>query len=318
MDHHMGQIWGLLRENDPVIVSHRWRERLSSAHDSSIWKPDTPLERFPCAYCSDAHWIIPSPNHKRYFYTCDVTQTTHLISETVLQRWRLDLPRLLSKLAHRLGIEAQVMRLHKSAVWRLGVVFVGGDKEIVECWLCRQPIISTLSWLLRQDFHTPVALLTLSPTLPLEQLHRDVRQFDLNLLTQGQSSREQRYFQQWITRSFQRVLFEQENGDLWADGIRVVTIPPASSRFYLLQCLWERFNQPVSYEEIWSYCTQKMLERDGKDVWRSQELPHQFCHAIKREIKRIADTPKLIDQMIIATKTFKEENGYRLAPASRV
>ena len=314
----MRGLLGLLKQNDPIIVSNRWHQRLGGNRHISLWIPHTALELVPCPFCHRCHRVRVKRQGHRYFFTCKTARVTQLIPHSTLHRWQFNLPRLLKHLACELRIKPQIAQLYSSIIWRLGTTTVMGGMGDVDLWLCRHISPPTLVWLLQQEVQAHTALLTIGSKPPLRQLALSFPSCDLLLLVRNPNGLclDHQSFQRWLITVFQRVRFEPTNGDLWVDDQRACSAVPASAQFFFVQCLWEQFDRPVSHEDIFTYCRRQLAERDGVTEWHSEYLPASFCHTMKRLLKQQACDKARCDEIIQATRTHDEQNAYRLTTPS--
>lgn len=284
---------------------------------SSLWEPAASIERIPCRSCHSAHRIQTTPKQDGYFYTCTQTNITHVIPAQAHQRWQCNQQRLLRYLCSQLNIAPHITNLVGSDLISLGTVQMKGIAKSIDIWLCRSLSVAAISRLIRQDADQNTVLLTFDE-LP-ESIHGSLQVVCLDLCRLESTSGlglDKAYFFDWLRRQFQRLRFEPSNGDLWLDDTRMGSLIPSSAPYFFVRCLWEHCDQPMSHDDIFAYCCEQLAARDFVEEWYSEYLPSSFCHAMNREIKRVALEPKLVAQVITATKTIKGKNGYRLVSPS--
>ena len=310
----MQHLLDLLKQDDPIVVSDRWRQRFRQVQIPSLWQPHLTPELAPCPHCQHTHRIRYNRASKRFYFTCRNGMVSDIIAGQTFKRWTLHVPTLMQYICEQLQMQPNITRLKPPVIWRLGFIELPGTARIIECWLCRRVTTSVVACLLNLDEENNVVLLTLGSLRVLQQCNISLAYFDLYRIIEDpfRITLNRAFFYQWLAGKFQRVFFDTSNGDLLVDGKCIVSIKLASPPYYFLRCLWEQYNLPVSHEDIFMYCCRQLAKRDGVDEWFSEYVPASFCHTMKREIRGKAKNFELCHQIIEPTKTVDRENGYRL------
>jgi len=270
---------------------------------------DSPAKSVFCPSCQNEHEIVISPA-KEAFVVCTDEDTGRIpIDPQTLKRWQFNLPKFLELGAKELKIRGDVKNVVANDLWQVGTLQKDGGHFLV--FYSRINDINSHAAFF-DAFKSPVRAFVIftnteTPLINLNRAEAIVMPIaDFVELKTKSLSWDINTFQDHLLTAFRQVVFYPSNGDLVVLGKRLGNITPSSPEYFFVLVLWESFNQPVSHNDIFSYCKEKLSKQ--KDY---TDTAQAFCNKINSNVKKLIKN-NAVDRIFVSTKTPNRLNAYKM------
>ena len=274
----MKQLFKLLSQAYPLILTEYELDKIVTLKDREtlshleILIQNKPLDSVACKTCNSFH-EIHSQSNKQIFYVCPDGGKERVEPQEV-KTWTIQYSRLFESLSKGLGIELQVKQLQKNTLWQLGTISIGNN--VLPIFFTHAEVEQILT-----NVQRGVIIITSRQSEYTSDYARSVIALE-NILSDNirRNLWSKKKLALLLANQNRKTLFST-NGDLIANGKRIASITPASPPNYFVEALNNKYDQPVSQDDIFSYAKRKIAESLRVSEWNSDYTPQTFCHKMK-------------------------------------
>jgi len=276
-----------------------------------ILKQDTfPQERW-CPSCENEFVPIQIVSKNRAFSLCTMNEEAgrDYFDPQNLKVWQFDILRFLGLIAKELKINGEIKNVVANDLWQVGSI-KKDNRHFLVFYSRTNDINSHAAFF--DAFKSPVRAFVIftnaeTPLINLNRAEAIVMPIaDFVELKTKSLSWDTNAFQNHLLTAFRQVVFYPSNGDLVVLGKRLGNITPSSPEYFFVLVLWESFNQPVSHNDIFSYCKEKLSKQ--KDY---TDTAQAFCNKMNSNVKKLIKN-NAVDRIFVSTKTPNRLNAYKM------
>lgn len=270
---------------------------------------DSPAKSVFCPSCQNEHEAVVI-SKKEAFLVCTDEDTGRIpIDPQTLKRWQFNLPKFLELAAKELKIKGDVKNVVANDLWLIGTLQKDSRRFLI--FYSRTNDLNLYKTFF-DAFKSPVrafVVFTNTETLSINLERAEavvVPIADIVELKKNSLTWDAKTFHEKIITALRQVAFYPNNGDLVVLGKTLGTITPSSPEYFFTLALWESFNQPVSHNDIFSYCKERLgKQQDYTDTAQA------FCNKIKSNIKGLIKNDA-VNRIFVSTKTPNGLNAYKM------
>ncbi len=273
--------------------------------DSNFLELDQPLNEIVCLECNEHISEITKAKNGKFYGTCQKPDiTSFFIEPDEIDIYKFNINNFLKFLSKELSIRNELKAVIKNKLWQIGKInnyFVYYSK-INSLEYCKD-LIENQNNISNKNF----IILTNSPAENLTIKSGEILCISLLdiLVFKRKLKCDVKEFKNILDNKFNKVVFDNNNGDLIVEGEIIASVTPSTKEFYFLEILFENFNYPIPHDDILDYCSQKIRKK-------YEERAQVFCAKLKNNIKKSSNNKQIVDKIIKSTKNKSGLNAYQM------
>lgn len=258
-----------------------------------------------CRSCDDPHPIPVKCDGEKPYAFCVSDSTRNYLESHEIRTWIFDAQTFLQQMAFKLGMTDQVEVLGVEGMWQVGT-FTRDDTHHMCYFFCGKDFGKVVEFIEKQPANFRRYVIVTCKQESAKEVEQELLLIEAKHLADLKSGAMQfnkKVFENQLTSGFRNVYFDEKNGDLFVNGRYITNVTLSTPEFHFTQALWGNFNLPQSHHSLVSH----MYKKTRQEYADSES---KICHKMKRNIKKEAEKPEIIDQILKSTKNERGENSY--------
>jgi hypothetical protein len=293
----------------PVYFGYRFKKDHNNDFDilnqQKIITHSSNIDEIECDLCDESHTTLIRQDGSRLFIVCENGCGVRDVQSEELAIYEYQTTQLLSLFLSSLGMrQANISENVIGLLWNLGShkfddteyqMFFSNDIDKIDSG--HLSIINA--------FPNTILFYTGVPRRTLPQLICTIPFLEtIQKITKKVVSIDKEKIFLHVRSHTRHVLFH--NGDIIINGEKLGHIPLSTADYFFVERLWQKFNIPVSHDDLFTYCKEKLKKNDYTDT------AQKFCNKRMSSIRKILGNKEKVDSIFISEKTKSGSNGYKM------
>ncbi|MFC1609285.1 hypothetical protein ACFL3M_03805 [Patescibacteria group bacterium] len=273
--------------------------------ESGFLELSSPLKEILCPECGEHSSEIKIEDGQIYGVCQKPDIGRFYVNVDEIRVWQFNIKTLFDFLIENLRMTHDFQSMIEDKLWKIGktnnntYVFYSKTNDIAYL----KDFIEALN-----ISQVNCVVFTNSPAKPLKIKNGQILCIPLSDILKTGKKRmicDSKEFNRLLDIGFNKVIFDQNNGELIVVGETVVSVTPATKEYYFLELLFLNFNYPVPYDNILTYCS----EKTGVNY---EDRAQVFCQKVKSELKGKSENKEIVDKIIKPSKTKEGLTAYQM------
>lgn len=252
-----------------------------------ILKHTDTLQELPCPFCDEEHQVGLRENDGNILLLCQQGGGKELIDAERVKLYTVDTNRWLQLIqTELLGLIFPLPAVtERPGLYYLGQIKKAGGVGTIDIYYSQR---SQVDQQILEAQANKVILLNVD----VARTDNNFAIFSLTDFLLDVASKKffnRKVFMERVQHAFRRIHFNEQNGNIYDGDSLIASLNVGSPQYYFFKLLWDKWEQPVSHEEVTKYITGQI----GK---KTDQTYQDYANSLK--FKLVKEHPKL-DQFII-------------------